>query len=1368
MKIHIKTFIIFILFTGLNRKNAYSQSLSYLGIEQGLSNNTVTTIHKDKFGLMWFGTMDGLNRFDGYNFKIFKNKFGDSTSLPYDIITALNSDRAGNIWVGTQKGLAVLDSKTFQFSNIYYKSNTGVKCVDTKWVNAIKTDNKGNMYIGSAELGLLVYNEGIKAASQIPLINQSNQQTFKYSVTAIDVLDDNNSWLMIENVGLCYFSNKTKVVTILANTTQLSSCIKPDNKGNLWIGTNAGLFCFNIKANRLEKFELNNTLFSNCRISDILVDKNDVLWVSTNGDGIFVIDNKKNYHVLKQNRPETLSSDAIYTIYADEQDRKWIGTLRGGIDIIDNKKNQFLTYTHQPFNNNSLVNNFTFSFCEDAEKNIWIGTDGGGISIWHRKQNKFQNYVFKAPKGEELNTNRVPSIVKDKNQDIWVATFGSGVSKFNKTTSTFEKIPFQKNPKDNAVWKIYPAQNGDIWATCLRGFKPGNEGNRLFKYDNMQKTFIPAPFFVTEDIMSMIDADSDNLWLGGLTSLMHANKKNGIDKVIDFKTTVRALHKAKSGLLWIGTYGRGLISYDILSNRFKNYTEDKGLCNNKVLNIEEDSKGNIWVSTNNGISKLDPITGKIENFYSADGLQSNQFYFNAAACISTGEILFGGIKGFNIFNPDSIRQYHDFPPLILTSLSLANTSINTQSDLVSGSKNLYTIDHLRLPIDKSIISITYAALEYSLPEKIQYAYLLQGRDKTWNYVNSQRNINFSRLNEGDYVLKIKSTNAYGIWNPTEKQIFITVLPAWYRAWWAYCLYLASLAAGIYGYLFYHKKQTQLKYEVKLVKEVNEKKIAFFTNISHELRTPLTLIVNPIKDLLKSNGANLDLIDISSVYRNSRRLLSLVDQLLLFRSSENEIANFAPALLNLKEVCYEVFLCFTNEVKAKNISYQFICLHPNIMVYADREKLDIVLFNLLSNAIKFTPENGMVSVELATTRGFNQILVSDNGCGIPKDTGDKLFEKFYRLPHENEAVTQSGFGIGLFLAKKFTDIHNGHISYVSEGGKGTIFKLLLPMVDENMVHDSTNHQASNTLTLIKEMITDHDNEYPTELYNEKDYIQEILGGVVNEKSILLLIDDDLEMRNYIKHLLKDSYVIYEANNTDEGFEMILEQEPDIIVCDVIMQGTTGVEFCAKMKVSPSFNHIPIILLTGSSSPEIKLKGIECGADDYITKPFESDLLIARIKSLLKGRHTLKDYFFNEITLKNTPQKIPVDYSDFLTKCIGIIELHLNDENFALRTFTEEMAMSRSKLSRKIKLISGLSISEFIRYIRLRKAAELMIQTDLQIKEITFKVGLQDMKYFREQFYKLFEMNPSDFIKKYRKIFAPTATLNTNISAHKNKH
>lgn len=1350
--------------------------MSYLGIEQGLSNNTVTTIFKDKFGFMWFGTLDGLNRFDGYSFKKVRNKINDPASLPENTITALEQDELDRIWVGTRHGVGILDSKTLYFSQINYKIGLADALTPLpvdKVINVLKKDLSGNMMIGSADAGLLIYYKNKTFAVEAPLLNAPKKQQWKYTVTALTIQNDHSIWLVVDNVGLCRFLPGKNVVLPVTNSFPPATHMKQGPDGNLWISTNAGIFSFNTITSQLRHQSFGNKALDNIKIFDFYFDKAKNLWLATDGIGVGIVNifGSGQCTLLQQQDAGTLSSNSVYAIYEDNQSRKWIGTLRGGISVIDPNKNQFKTIAHQPYNKNSLVSNFTFSFCEDAGHNIWIGTDGAGLSIWNRAKNTFTTFVHTDNNPQSLSNNRVSSIIKDNQNQIWVATFGGGVAIYDADSHLFKNIPFENTGNyRKSAWKIYVDADNTIWITALRGEKTGNERARLFHFDKVSGKFVSAGFDVKDDVLSIADDGKGNLWLGGFKNLVRVNKHTGQSAVIQSNIAVRSLLVA-AGTLFVGTHGKGLMTYQLATGKMAWYNENNGLPNNTILNIESDNKGNLWMSTFNGLSKLKIATKKFENYYASDGLQSNQFYFNASGKLASGELLFGGIKGFNIFYPDSIRRFNSFPDLLITQVNIENESANANNAYIKNATNIYDIDKIRLPYDKAVLSMEYVALEYSLPEKIQYAYYLQGWDKGWNYVNNARVLNYSRLSEGNYTLHIKATNGYGVWNTKEKTVYITVLPPWFRSWWAYLLYMGIVSASVYGYIYYHKKENRLHYEVKLAnlkvqqeKELNEKKIAFFTNISHEFRTPLTLIANPVKELLQNNGKNIDLIDLSSVYRNARRLLSLVDRLLLFRSTDNELTELKKEWVSLSDIAREVFSCFNNQAKTKHLDYQ-LHMEQETLACIDREKIEIVLFNLLSNALKFTPEGGKVAMHIREMDDRIEIEVHDTGRGISAETGGRLFEKFYR-EEATDRANQSGFGIGLFLAKKYVDVHGGDLSYTSAPGEGTVFKIGLPGSDEVTKPLAVTKPVfrSSAFEILNEAIIDPEPGLLREP-EKPDHVSELMENIVKDKPSVLVIDDDGDIRQYLRRLLKDSYNVYEAEDTIQGFEIVMQVDPDIVVCDVVIKEFSGIEFCSKLKDSPSFSHIPVILLTGSSSAEIKLKGVECGADDYITKPFENDLLVARIKSILKGRNTLKQFFLNEVTLKSNNLKIPEEYSQFLAKCIALIEKHLDDENFSATVFTKGMGMSRSNLFRKVKAISGLNISEFIRHIKLKKAAELLIQSDLQIKEVAYKIGFQDVRYFREQFFKLFELNPSDFIRKYRKTFVKSYNIGAGMSPEK---
>jgi ligand-binding sensor domain-containing protein len=465
-------FLILVLFILIKREPLTAQNFSYIGIEQGLSNNTVTTIYKDKLGFMWFGTIDGLNRFDGYTFKVFRNKFNEPKSLPNDIINCINADNVGNIWVGTQKGIGMLDIKTMEFSKIYYKDSLNKSQVFDKWIYVIKTDGRGDMYIGSANLGLSVFSAASKEISRIPLIDNQGKRHYNYTVNAIAVLNGSEILLAAEHVGLCVYNTKSNAVNILTDRLPIANVVRIDHRnGKAWIGTRSGLFVYNLQSHVVQKYTLGNKASDDSWITDLMIDKAGCIWLTTDGQGIIKIKGNdfNSYTVIKQENPGSLSSNAVYTIFEDELSKIWIGTLRGGIDMIDAKKNQFKAYAHDSYAENSLVNNFTFSFCEDKDKSVWVGTDGGGLSIWDRASNSFRNNPYKISDGAQISNFHVASIIKDAQQRIWFAAFANGIYRFNPNNKQFERILMESNHALNAVWKLYCGQNQDVWATCLPG-----------------------------------------------------------------------------------------------------------------------------------------------------------------------------------------------------------------------------------------------------------------------------------------------------------------------------------------------------------------------------------------------------------------------------------------------------------------------------------------------------------------------------------------------------------------------------------------------------------------------------------------------------------------------------------------------------------------------------------------------------------------------------------------------------------------------------------------------------------------------------------------------------------------------------------
>lgn len=1321
-------------------------TLKYLGVEDGLSNNVVNSLYLDRFGFMWMGTYDGLNRYDGYDFKIFRNKWGSEHSLIYNHITALNGDVKDRVWIGTQKGISYFDYKDSKFHSVLFKEENKLVKI-TAAINSIAVGKSGSVYLAAEEEGLYILKDKALVAGRLAYNGKLN-----YTVKALCSDNANLIWLFINDAGLIKYDEKTQKMTqVSTGVTNVTSIINGDDH-NLWIGTEKGLFCYNKK-----RAELNRVTFrlGSENIMGLSLDKEKKLWISTDGGGITVYDTQTHrVRYLTAGKGEGfLSSNSVGAVFEDKEGRKWIATFRGGVNIIDNKDRQFKTINKDPYQENTLVNNFVLSFCEDAEQNIWVGTDGGGLSVWNPKLNLYTNYVRNTNVANSLRSDFVTSILKDYKHTIWVASFCGGIDRFDSKTKTFKHYVCQdtlNKAEEVNFWKLYEDMQHHIWAGTTKG-------GSLYRFNRAKDKF--ELFDRRLKNIHTIYQDTDGiLWAGNYTSLIKIDLLAKKHSFIPVNFAIRSIHEDANKKMWIGTEGGGLLLFNRANQKFTRYIEANGLPSNSVLNILEDEKGNLWCSTYNGLSKFDTKSGKFKNYYVTDGLQSNQFNYNAALKLSNGQFLFGGINGFNKFFPDSIKVNKRIPKIVITDFRINNIPVD-EDPKYERHASFVSINDISIPFNAAVISVDFAAIEFSFQDQIRYAYYLEGWDTDWNYVDRLNTAYYSRLTEGSYKLHIKSTDTEGIWSNNEKVIAITILPPWYRTWWAYSLYLIVLSTLYYVFWSYRKKQSDLKYQVEIAnlkmereKELNEKKLNFFTNISHELRTPLTLIVNPIKDILSVKEPGAEKNDLNVVYRNSRRLLSLVDQLLIFRKTESETEPLRTVTFNFYRFAKEIFMCFSYLAKNNSIDYKFKCDDEDLTIYADRDKQEIILFNLLSNALKFTPKGGTVALEITSTPEMISIQVSDSGPGIPDDVGEKLFDKFYKVM--NNTSLKIGFGIGLYLVKNFVEQHRGEISYSAVPGQGTTFLIRLPKDEpHNLEADSI---FKDELTYVNELLAKEEQYEETEV--DKTGNLELL---ISDLHSILVIDDNEEIIEYIRQIFQDNFKIYKAINGAEGLKICHEFLPDIVISDVNMDGMNGIDFCKALKDEPSLSHIPVILLTADPSPEIKLRGIEVGAYDFIAKPFDKELFTAKINGIIKNRTNLQSYFYNEITLKSDTNKVSQEDRTFLQKCITNIEDNLAESEFNVKTLASDLGMSHSNLYKKIKSTSGLSINSFIRFIRLRKAAELLINTNLNINEAAFRVGINDIKYFREQFQKQFKLTPSEFVKKHRRSFHKHYNINTNV-------
>ncbi|RXK86860.1 two-component regulator propeller domain-containing protein [Filimonas effusa] len=1363
--------------------------VDHLGIEQGLSNNSVTSIMRDHNGFMWFGSFDGLNRYDGQRFKVFRNKLNDSTSLAANRIVALAEDKRNNLWIGSKRGVSITNNTSAGFQQLRFVAyGSGKPARLLTPVKDICADNSGNVFVATDGEGLLMAVPGSFDAQQLP-VETNEGRLYSYSAQSIVIDSEQRVWVLLNGRGLALYNYQKQSLVVVNAALNTANCLASLGDNRLWVGASDGLYEYDISRNNyITHYNEQPGALSAARIVKLCGDARKRLWIATDGGGVNIFDPvTRGFSYLPAGKAaDAIASSAVYAVYSDAQGLQWIGTLRGGVNIIDPRKEQFNTVSRGA--SGSPSKDFVLSFAEEPSGNLWIGSDGGGLSCWDRKRNSYSNFMHQPGNAGSLSNNFVTNICYDSYQQLWVATYGGGINRL-RSNNSFDHFycPDNWGGYNNDIWVLFEDKARNLWAGVI-----GSGLNRFNRTSNRFELFAAE----LPDILTMAEDKNGILWAGNFNSLIRIDP---VKKKYDFfrvNTPVRAISIDDDGaVLWLATEGYGLLKFTPGNNQFVTYATEKGLNNPSVLTLLDDMQGHLWMGTFGGLSRFDKASGRFRNYLGADGLQSDQFNYNAALALSSGELAFGGIKGFNIFYPDSVHQAYSSFPVLLTDIKVNNQPVFANSKWVSGA-DADRIYSLKLPFDQAHLAFSMAALEYPSANNIKYAYFLEGWDQHWNDVEAQHSGLYSNLREGNYVLKIKATDANGGWGQPKEVLRIQVLPPWYRSWWAYTLYILAAGAIVFIYQRYRINRARLKYEVALArvnaekeraelesaqsekamtmaryeqekaeretekvinereKEIYEKRLSFFTNISHEFRTPLTLIISPLQGLLRKQHDAEELKDLNTINRNARRLLRLIDQLLLFRKTDKHADDLSLTRFNLSELCRDVFLYFIYESRARNISYTLEGEAFEFELCGDRNKIEVVLYNLLSNAFKYTPENGVIRFEVSETDDEVLIAITDTGKGIPAEAGDKIFDRFYQA----EGHAKAGFGIGLFMVKQFMMQHHGGVSYTSVAGKGSSFELRFLKGEAHF--ENQDIKEYNPATNMNDML--HYEEM-TEAA-EAAVVDAVLPAtpVISARKILLLVDDDIEMLNYMTQLFEEEFTIYKAANGIEGLEQARLYMPDLVISDIMMPGMTGIEMCRHLKDDATFNHIPVILLTAMASQDVQLQGTEQGADDYLTKPFNNDLLIAKVKGLLKNRTNLQHYFYDQVTHRKNHLKVPPEYKQLLEKCITIVEHHLDDDQFSIQVLAREIGMSHSYLYKKIKLISGQSANAFIRFLRLRKAAELLIISRATVNEVAYKVGFSDIKYFRVQFNKLFGMNPSDYIKKYRKVLGESMQVDKSDS------
>jgi signal transduction histidine kinase/ligand-binding sensor domain-containing protein/DNA-binding response OmpR family regulator len=1396
--------------TGRRMKNAFVReflwlvisclaSLSSVGAErgrvlryslkEGLSFGIVNSIVQDNEGLVWFATGDGLNRFDGTTFKVFKNNPDDPHSLSGNYVKTVFRDKDGTIWTTSRSGLNeyIADKDHFKrHTPLPDKNGAGNDVSD------ISQARDGNLWVSLNGSGFASFN---KRTGRFTYFNEQNLPGLSTN-SILNVLEDSQGllWMGTRDSGIEVFKvaptgKLAKADLNLQNIplTRINN-IYEDHLHNIWIASAKGLILYKRDESRFYVLHLAGNYRSDIYLS-LQENRRGQLLIGVQDGGLFSLDlsqvkNRKPeafvFEKVNDSQNEGITQRSVQAIYMDRDDNIWLGTYGEGVYLISSIPEKFRNFEKKVQDSRAESYLRYYGMCMDKEGYLWLGTDGDGIYKTKSSGEIIRHYAAGSQSGSAgLLDGAIIAAHRGRDDQLWFGTYSKGLFLYNPATDSFKQ--YANVPGDpaslakNDVRVIFEDRKGNVWV--------GTNGGGLARLDKKTGKFTN---YVTtnssinsNDVRAIAEDQNGNLWVGtyggGLNHLDVGTMQfrsffNDPKKAVYLSNKIiLSLHFDILQRLWVGSEGNGLLIYDTKSGATQHFTEKNGLANNVIYAILAENIDKMWFSTNKGLSRMTLSTKSIDHYDQSNGLQKGQFNPNSALYNEREQsMVFGGTEGWNLFYPKDIAPSGYKPKVMITGLQLfgQNVEVGAEKDgEIILDRRIGDQHSIVLQPNQSVFSIQYTALNYAYPDRNSFAYKLDGLDKDWNFVQNERSATYRYLPAGTYTFRVKAANQDGVWFEDSAALQVRVLPPWYQTWWAYVLYLALIGTVIYYYQQYRIRQAKLKYEVQLAhfetqkeKELNEKKLAFFTHISHEFRTPLTLIINPVKELLqKMNDRDQEHDSLNIVYRNAKRLLSMVDQLLLFRKADLQADKLKPSVQNITKLALEVFQCFTHQAEQKNISYQFVGADENLEIVADREKIEIALFNLVSNAIKYTPKNGRVVLEITSLDEQVLITVSDSGQGIAKEAGDQVYSVFHQF-QDSRFPSKGGFGIGLYLTKTFVENHFGNISYESSVGRGTVFKVLLWKKHPDLTPEIEVAEVGGGNSVLLEELSEDDILLASSDISKHQMVVDELSSDVKS---MLIVEDDADIRQYVGQVFAGKFKLLQAENGEDGIALVRKHLPDIVISDVMMSGMSGIEMCSQIKTDMVLSHIPVVLLTASTSQEVKLKGIEGGADDYISKPFDKTMLVARVDAILKNRNDLQRYFYNEITLQANDFKISSEYKEFLKECILVVENHLTDPDFSIKVLAAEIGMSHSTLYNRIKSISGQSTNSFIRFIRLRRAAQILITTDITISEAAYQVGINDIKYFREQFHKLFGLKPSEYIKKFRNPFHENFQINKGV-------
>ncbi|WP_370390036.1 ATP-binding protein [uncultured Winogradskyella sp.] len=1332
--------IAFFLILCLASFTTYGQNYTFYhyGIKDGLSQETIRTILKDSNGFLWLGTQDGLNRFDGTSFKVYKNQKNDSLSLSGNFINTLLEDNQGNIWIGTNdNGISIYNSQVNSFNS---------SPVNTGNCTSISKTSDGTIIATVLNQGIYIFENG---GDTFYKISEVNGETLQFNRTFVN----NDSLYVSTQDGRLFVSESDLKTTIKLKEIKLSlpvgtiEAIFIENN-NIWLGTINGLFIYEKNKKRLSKITLNEKIESKekLRVSSIDVSEN-IFYIGT-FDGLYITkdfdDKDLKFQDIKsyfgeQSHRNSITSNRVYDTYTDGS-LLWIGTnnldvvplaqpvfktinttseiklnnaftlsfaknddyifigTRKGINCIDNQGN--VTYITKENTNEALAFNVIRSLAIDHNNYMWVGTIKGASIIdlnnFNPKSPKIISFYHDNENPKSLSSDATRGVFVDHNGTVWIMTYGGGVNRFvgdvGKNNIAFEHYKTKANENSissNFTYNMSQDKNMDYWITSEEGL------NKLhFNADNYEE-----PIFT-----NFFNEETDST-------------------TISSNTTLHTWHDA-NGTLWVATQD-GFNKFNSQNKTFKRYGLDQGLSNTFVYSITEDQDNNLWLTTNGGLFRFNKKTEVFTNYTPNDGLQSSEFnlgahYYNK----DTNEIYVGGINGVNIFNPRNVPQLDIPGNLTFTSLRIKDEEINPLLNSGIITKSITETDEITLRHTDFPCYISFSDLDLRPNKNNQFVYSLD--DNEWNNLSGDREIPLLDLPKGKHVLKIQGASRNIIWEKEPLALQIEVIPPWYQSNIAYLFYLALFLGTVYAFYKISLQRQLAAQESKRLQELDDLKTRFITNITHEFRTPLTIVLGYLENLKARFSKDKDVSkSLDTIEQNSFSLLSLVNQMLDLAKLEKGQLKVEHIHGDIVPFVSQIVDSFKSIAADRSISVSFNAQPSQIHLDFDPEKMRQIVTNLISNALKFSPDNSTVDISLnKTTANRLEFKIKDEGYGIPKDKLPFIFDRFYQVEHSAHKISQ-GTGIGLALTKELVELLDGSLKVQSKENRGTTFIIDLPI---------TSNAATQDISLPKSP-TNRGVVFP----KSNDVI------AIDDANSVLIVEDNTDMAHFIASCLRPNYKVIFAQNGEEGLTMANETIPDIIITDVMMPVMDGFELTQKLQNSTQTNHIPIIMLTSKAMQEDKIAGIGSGADAYLTKPFQKEELLLRMQKLIEKRKKLQEFYSmgTVVAHSNRPKKSADKNLIFLNSVIETINEHLEDSNFGPTELAQQLAMSDSQLYRKLKAISNTSTALFMRKVRLEKGKKLLKTTDLNVSEIAFATGFNDPNWFSKTFKEEFGKSPTSY-------------------------